>query len=461
MRNKKAKSGAACEIPAVCKDRGGATIFALSSGALPSGVAIIRLSGGETRAAVEAFCGFAPPPRQMALAQFKGANGEILDKGLAVYFPAPHSFTGEDCAEFHLHGSKALIRRMLAELAARPNCRQAEAGEFARRAFANGKIDLTEAEGLADLLAAETESQRKLAMQGASGALKALYRGWRRQLIALRAQIEAELDFAEEEDVAGAFSPALLQKMAELAAQLRAHCAGAEQADIMRDGLKIVLAGAPNAGKSSFLNRLSGRAAALVNERAGTTRDALEVRLIIENIPVLLTDTAGLRRATDEIEQLGVELAKERVKEADLVLYLADMQQAAAPADLPPLPPTKAEIWRIGNKVDLSADKSGGWDLSLSAKTGQGWEAFMARLRQFCRDRQGEISAMLPARGRQLHLLREAATELDKARAAAPLDLELRAEHLRYASDALGRITGDINVEDVLDVIFSEFCIGK
>jgi len=442
------------------KKKGGeASVFALSSGALPSGVAVIRVSGGQTKSLIEKICGEGalPEPRQMALRAFRTQAGEFLDKGLLVYFPAPHSFTGEDCAEFHLHGGKALINRFLEELGAQENCRPAEAGEFARRAFANGKIDLTEAEGLADLLAAETESQRKLAMQGASGALKKLYRGWRRKLIRLRAHLEAELDFAEEEDAAGAFSAATEQGMAELAAELRAHIAHAKQAEIMRDGLKIVLAGAPNAGKSSFINRLSGRNVALVNSAPGTTRDALEARLIIEGVPVLITDTAGLRETAGKIEKMGVQTARERMKTADLVLYLADMHK---PQEVK-LPTMQGEIWHIGNKLDLGKDAGGQWDIQLSAKTGQGWEQFMEKLRAFCRDRQSETAAILPARGRQLHLLKTAAEELDKARQSADLGLELRAEYLRYASDALGRITGDIDTEDLLDVIFSEFCIGK
>lgn len=443
------------------QDEGGETVFALSSGALPAGVAVIRLSGGQAGAVLQKFCGQVPPPRFMAYLPVKTAAGEILDKALVTYFPAPHSFTGEDCVEFHLHGSRALVSRFLVELGNEPHCRPAEAGEFARRAFANGKIDLTEAEGLADLLAAETESQRKLAMQGASGALKALYRGWRQRLIKARAMIEAELDFAEEEDAAGAFSPAIEAEISALAAELRAHCAQAKQADILRDGLKLVLAGAPNAGKSSFINRLSGRSVALVDAEAGTTRDALEIRLIIEGVPVLVSDTAGLRQATGKIEKMGVKTAAERIKEADLILYLADMQRPSETVAVKAaLRGTQAEIWRIGNKADLQAGDKKTWSIQLSAKTGQGWDVFMQKLRQFCREKQSETAALLPARSRQLHLLESAAQELDKAQ-RADLALEVRAEYLRQAANALGRITGDMDVEDLLDVIFSEFCIGK
>lgn len=434
------------------------TIFALSSGALPAGVAVIRVSGSQAPALLQKFCGSLPKPRRMVFRSVKIGQNDVLDKALAVYFPAPHSFTGEDCAEFHLHGSKALIARFLEALAAEPLCRPAEAGEFSRRAFANGKIDLTEAEGLADLLAAETESQRKLAMQGASGALKKLYQNWRQRLIKARAMLEAELDFAEEEDIAGAVSAETERDLAALQQDLLRHIAQAKTAEIMRDGLKIVLAGAPNAGKSSFINRFSGRSVALVAEEAGTTRDALEIRLVIEGVPVLLTDTAGLRRAKQHIEQMGVKTAHERIKTADLVLYLADMRGKTAKAALPE---TKAEIWRIGNKADLGAGDTAKWPVQLSAKTGQGWENFMEKLRAFCREKAAQTTAALPARRRQFHLLENAAAELGRALQGKELNLELRAEYLRYASDALGRITGEIDAEDLLDVIFSEFCIGK
>ncbi|KAA6205420.1 MAG: tRNA uridine-5-carboxymethylaminomethyl(34) synthesis GTPase MnmE [Candidatus Tokpelaia sp.] len=439
-----------------------ATIFALSSGALPAGVAVIRLSGGQARVLVQKFCGQVPKPRNMALLPIKTAQGEMLDKGLVSYFPAPHSFTGEDCAEFHLHGSKALISRFLAELGEQEQCRPAEAGEFARRAFANGKIDLTQAEGLADLLTAETESQRKLAMQGASGALKKLYRDWRQRLIKARAMIEAELDFAEEEEVKEAVFTQTEQDLAALHQDLQQHIAQAKTAYIMRDGLKIVIAGAPNAGKSSFINRLSGRSAALVSSKAGTTRDALEIRLIIEGIPVLVTDTAGLRQTTEQIEQMGVETACARIKEADLVLYLADMHAETSEDNMAvALPATKAEIWSIGNKLDLGVGAREKWPFQLSVETGLGWAEFMQKLQQFCREKTHRTAAILPARSRQLHLLKTAAAELDKALHSKNAGLELQAEYLRYAANALGRITGDIDVEDLLNVIFSEFCIGK
>lgn len=438
------------------------TIFALSSGSLPAGVAVIRLSGGQTRSLMQKFCGKTPPPRKMTYLPIKAENNEILDKALLVYFPAPHSFTGEDCAEFHLHGSRALVQRFMRELSLQKNCRPAEAGEFARRAFANGKMDLTEAEGLADLLAAETESQRKLAMQGASGILKKLYSGWRQRLIKARAMIEAELDFADEEGVEGALSAVLKQDLLQLRQEILAHIAQAETAEVLRDGLKIVLAGVPNSGKSSFINRLSGRSVALVTDEAGTTRDALEIRMILEDMPVLITDTAGLRQSDNKIEQMGVKTAAERIRDADLVLFLADMHtKTEKKADKTILPKTKAAIWNIGNKLDLGSGSSEIWSIQLSAKSGQGWEEFMKKLQQFCREKQGEAAAILPARRRQLYLLQTAAAELAKAVGDKTLPEEAQAEYLRYASDALGKITGEIDVENLLDVIFSEFCIGK
>jgi len=238
------------------------------------------------------------------------------------------------------------------------------------------------------------------------------------------------------------------------------HIAQAKTAAIMRDGLKIVLAGAPNAGKSSFINKLAGRNLALVSAQAGTTRDAVETRLIIEGIPVLVTDTAGLRQASGPVEKMGVEAARARIKEADLVLYLADMQAKTAKNNAA-LPATQAEIWSIGNKSDLGAGDKEKWPIQLSAATGQGWAEFMEKLQQFCRDKTQQTAALVPARSRQLHLLNTAALDLAKALQHDVAALEVQAEYLRYASHALGQITGDIAVEDMLDVIFSEFCIGK
>lgn len=433
------------------------TIFALSSGLLPSGVAVVRLSGSYVKNMLTQFAGFIPEPRYMNFCTMRSLTGEILDKALVVYFPAPKSFTGEDCAEFHLHGGKAVVARFLEELGTFHGCRLAEPGEFARRAFVQGKLDLTEAEGLADLINAETESQRRLAVMGVSGALAALYRDWRNRLIKARAFIEAELDFSDEEDVPGFVSEQVWADMALLKDDILQHIHNGRRAEIMRDGLKIVIAGGPNAGKSSVMNRLAGRDIAIVTEEAGTTRDALEVRLVLGTLPVLVTDTAGLRHTENRIEKMGIDAAITRMREADLILVLDDMHNPQM-ISLPELPAT---IWRIGNKLDLGSGDRNRWPLQFSVRTGEGWDEFIENLTTFCREKAVEIGDVVPARSRQIALLENGLAELETALKADRINLEFRAEHLRCASNYLGRITGDIDVEDLLDVIFSDFCIGK
>lgn len=433
------------------------TIFALSSGLLPSGVAVVRLSGNQCTPILQHFCKKIPLPRQMTLIRLHDVNGIFIDEALVVYFPAPKSFTGEDCAEFHLHGGKALISKFLAELSSFPHCRMAEPGEFARRAFAEGKIDLTEAEGLADLIEAETESQRRLAVMGASGELASLYRKWRSEMIRARALIEAELDFADESDVPGSVSQTVWQNIKLLQQDIDRHIAAGERVGAMRDGLKIVVAGAPNSGKSSIINRLTGRSVAIVTEEAGTTRDALEVRLEIAGLPILITDTAGLRDTDNKIEKIGIERAYDHIQEADLILQLEDMHNPLSVT----LPETRAEIWHVGNKSDLGKGDHIRWPIQVSAQNGEGFDAFLQKLSDFCISHSAKIGEAVPARRRQIDLLKRASCELERALQGYDSHLELQAEHLRLASDALGRITGDVDVEDLLDVIFSEFCIGK
>ncbi len=262
------------------------TIFAVSSGLLPSGVAVIRLSGPHVINIVKTLCGFLPKARFMHYGNLTARDGSFLDSALTVFFPAPHSFTGEDCAEFHLHGGKAVVNRFLDELSTFAGCRMAEAGEFSRRAFMEGKLDLVQAEGLADLIEAETESQRRLAIMGTSGRLTALYRDWRSKLMKARAFIEVELDFADETDVPNSVSDKIWKDVENLRTSLQKHIDEGERASILRDGLQIVIAGAPNSGKSSIMNRLAGKPVAIVTDEAGTTRDALEIRLVLGGIPI-------------------------------------------------------------------------------------------------------------------------------------------------------------------------------
>ncbi|RCS22504.1 tRNA uridine-5-carboxymethylaminomethyl(34) synthesis GTPase MnmE [Phyllobacterium salinisoli] len=434
------------------------TIFALSSGRLPSGVAVVRLSGAQVRFVVETISTTLPEPRRAAYRQFRSQEGELLDQGLLLFFPGPHSFTGEDCAEFHLHGGIAVIDRFLRELSSFEHCRMAEPGEFTRRAFANGKMDLTIAEGLADLVSAETEGQRRLALQVASGAQRDLYMDWRRELIQGRALIEAELDFADESDVPGSVSTKVWEAMKLLSDQISRHLADGRRAAVFRDGLHVAIIGAPNAGKSSLLNMLAGRDVAIISEEAGTTRDLIEVKLDLGGIPVFLADTAGLREAEGIVERMGIERARARANSADLVLLLEDMR---SPESVP-LPDFDGEMWRVGNKKDLAEPHDqDGWRYLISARTGQGMDELVAAITRFAEDKAGRIGNVVPTRRRHMDLLEATVGEINEALTQEDLPLELRAENLRRASQFLGRITGDVNVEDILDVIFSQFCIGK
>lgn len=433
------------------------TIFALSSGRLPSGVAVVRISGPQVRFVIETILGTIIEPRYAAYKTIRARNGDAIDKGLALFFPGPNSFTGEDCAEFHLHGGIAVVEKLLGELGTFPNCRIAEAGEFTRRAFTNGKMDLTIAEGLADLIAAETEGQRRLALQVASGAQRQLYTDWRQRLVRARALIEAELDFADESDVPGSVSGQVWEQLKNLRSEIIRHIEGGKRAAMLRDGLHVVIAGAPNAGKSSLLNFLAGREIAIISEEAGTTRDLLEVKLNLGGIPVYVTDTAGLRETTSQVERIGIERARERAAEADLVLLLEDMQN--------PIPVSlengDADIWTVGTKADLVTSDSGNWQYRISTRTTDGLDRLLEALQQFAEARIGLINDAVPTRQRHINLLQSTISEIDIAAERGDLPLELRAENMRRASHYLGRITGDVDVEEILDVIFSQFCIGK
>ncbi|MFZ1773703.1 MAG: tRNA uridine-5-carboxymethylaminomethyl(34) synthesis GTPase MnmE, partial [Rhizobiaceae bacterium] len=271
------------------------TIYALSSGGMPSGVAVVRISGGAVAAVAEIVCGGLPAARYASLRPIRSRNGELLDEGLVIYFPGPASFTGEDVLEIHLHGSRAVAAAVLSELAGFTGLRMAEAGEFSRRAYLNGKKDLAAVEGLADLIAAETEAQRRFAQGNSSGVQSRLYQSWRQRIIDMRSLIEAELDFADEGDIAGSVSDLVWGDAARLGEEIRGHLAGFKRAEIVLDGFKVVLAGAPNAGKSSLLNALAKRDAAIVSDEPGTTRDLVDVSLDLGGMKVVLTDTAGIR----------------------------------------------------------------------------------------------------------------------------------------------------------------------
>jgi tRNA modification GTPase len=440
----------------------GDSIVALSSGRLPAGVAVIRISGPQARFVVETIAGGMVKDRATVLRKMRAPDGTVLDNGLVVYFPGPASFTGEDVAEFHVHGGRAVVARMLETIGGFDGVRHAEPGEFTRRAFLNGKIDLVETEALADLVNAETEAQRRFAILNAEGVQSELYLGWRGRLIHARAMIEAEIDFADEDDVPGSVSDTVWSDVRTMIDEIDRHIAGFRAAEIIRDGFEVVILGAPNAGKSSLFNALARRDAAIVTDEPGTTRDLLEVVLDLEGLRVRLTDTAGLRDAPGKVEAIGIEKAKAKAHRADLLLLLQDV---ADPKDFGSLP-TAIPALLVGTKLDLldgqeAVDTAGRYDLVISIVNGTGVEALLAEIGQRAASAAGSAGDVLPSRLRHVELLTEANRYLRRATGNQAVGQELRAEELRLAADRLGRIVGAVDVEDLLDVIFSQFCIGK
>ncbi|WP_086997416.1 tRNA uridine-5-carboxymethylaminomethyl(34) synthesis GTPase MnmE [Rhizobium sullae] len=434
------------------------TIYALSSGTVPSGVAVVRLSGVKTRDALRLLIGDTPPPRRASLRTIRSRNGLVIDSGLALFFPSPDSFTGEDCAELQLHGSRAVIHALFEELEAIEGVRMAAEGEFSRRAFENGKLDLVEIEGLADLIAAETEMQRRLAVEHSQGKLSELYDSWAERLTRARALIEAELDFADEDDVPGSVSALVWDDIAQLHAEVENHLAHAQAGEIIRDGFKVVIAGAPNAGKSTLMNALAQREVAIVTNIAGTTRDVLHVDLDINGFLVKLYDTAGLRDTDEFVEREGVRRAERIISEANLVLYLEDMTQGRN--ELSPI--TNTEVLRVGTKADISAATGPfAYDLTISAVTDVGLFALRAAIAERLERQVSSHSLAIPSRRRQRDSLMECLEAIGAALADPSAGLDIRAENLRIAGNALGRITGRVDVDNLLDIIFSEFCIGK
>ncbi|MFC3326564.1 tRNA uridine-5-carboxymethylaminomethyl(34) synthesis GTPase MnmE [Mesorhizobium cantuariense] len=439
----------------------GDSIVALSSGRLPAGVAVIRISGPQTRFVVETIAGAMVKDRAAVLRRFRAPDGTVLDNGLVVFFPGPASFTGEDVAEFHVHGGRAVVARMLETITGFDGVRHAEPGEFTRRAFLNGKVDLVETEALADLVNAETEAQRRFAVQNAEGAQSELYLGWRRRLIHARAMIEAEIDFADEDDVPGSVSDTVWSDVRTMIDEIDRHVAGFRAAEIIRDGFEVVILGAPNAGKSSLFNALARRDAAIVTDEPGTTRDLLEVILDLQGLRVRLIDTAGLRDAAGKVEAIGIEKARAKAHGADLLLLLRDVLD---PRDIGSL--STAPTLRVGTKLDLLEDRAASdaavdYDLVISVKDGTGVEGLLAEIGQRAAEAAGNVGDILPSRLRHVELLGAANRHLLRAIDGQTVGQELRAEELRLAADRLGRLVGAIDVEDMLDVIFSQFCIGK
>ncbi len=434
------------------------TIFALSSGGLPAGVAVVRLSGPQARETLRGLIGSPPPPRAMRFARLRDQAGIAIDSGLAVFFPGPASFTGEDCAELHIHGGRAVVGRLLAVLSAMPGLRQADAGEFTRRALAHGKIDLPGAEALADLIDAETEAQRRFALENADGRHQALYADWRDRILAARALIEAELDFADEDDVPGAMSDRVWPEMAALAEEIAAHVAGYRQAEIIRDGFKVAIIGAPNAGKSSLLNALAQRDVAIVSDEPGTTRDLVSVELDLDGMKVRVTDTAGIREAVGAVEREGIRRSRAAADEADCVIMLIDADApGAVPGEIPD------DVLRVASKIDLvepGARAAVEADLRLSVRSGEGLVDLLDRLSAAARASVARHGSLVPFTARQAEELTRGTTAL-RAAVDGTAGLEVQAEELRIASRAMGRVVGTMDVEEVLGAIFSRFCIGK
>lgn len=439
------------------------TIHALSSGALPAGVAVVRVSGPKSGFVLETMCGGLPAPRRATMRRVRHPHsGTLLDMALVLWLPGPASFTGEDVAEIHCHGGRAVVASVLEALAAIDGCRPAEPGEFTRRAFDNDRLDLLEVEGLADLIAADTQAQQRMALAQAGGALGALYDGWRSRIVRARALIEAEFDFADEEDVPDDVSAGMWTDVARLAQDIGEHLDRSKGAERIRDGLQVVLLGKPNAGKSSLLNALARRDVAIVAEEAGTTRDVIEVHLDLGGYPLTLVDTAGLREAGGAVEREGIRRALARAASADLALWLVAGDTDGAAASESPPEDLAAELWRIASKADLAeaSDAGGAPRHRISVRTGAGVDALIADLARFAEDRMGRIGEAVATRERHKVHLHTAVAALEAAlHSSRPL--ELRAEDLRLAGEALGRIAGRFGVEDLLDVIFGEFCIGK
>jgi tRNA modification GTPase len=435
------------------------TIVALSSGAVPAGVAVIRLSGHEAGPVLVEMLGALPQPRKLILSDIVLA-GETLDRGLVAWMPGPRSFTGEDCAELQLHGSPAVVRGVLRRLTARPGVRLAEAGEFTRRAFENGKLDLTEVEGLGDLIVAETENQRQLAHARLEGGLTRQIEGWREQLLDMRADIEARLDFSDEGDVEEQ-SATWASDALNLQTMITAIAGQVRSGRIVRDGFRVVLAGPPNVGKSSLMNALSKSDAAIVSDEAGTTRDLKEIPLDIDGQLIILIDSAGLRETISKAETIGVERAREAMRSADLVLWLeAPDVPGEAPPDLPWFSAQHPEgpgLLRVGTKSDIGPTTT---PHAVSATTGAGIDALLQQLFEYSGASLTNAAELLVSRERDHEALRAAASALGDA-VGHVNELELAAEDLRRASYALERLLGRIDVESVLDRLFSSFCIGK
>ena len=434
------------------------TIAAIATAPGRGGVGVIRISGSNLLPFAFALTGKTPRPRYATLADFRSAEGVAVDSGILLFFPGPHSFTGEDVLELQGHGGPVVMQMLLArclDLGAR----LAEPGEFSRRAFLNGKMDLIEVEGLGDLLQARTATQRRQAMRQMSGQASNIFESWREQLLLIRADIEAAVDFADEPGVAEAAAPGIDRRMRALLEDIQAEIARSRSSEVLRDGIRVVLAGHPNTGKSSLLNALARREAAIVSELPGTTRDAIEVSLDLDGMEVIVTDTAGLRAAAaDVVEQEGIRRSRQHIAGADVAVWVwspdiegSERPDASVEPDL-----------IIANKSDLRSglprNESG---LQVSTRTQQGLQELVAALTQLIKNRYGDAESALFVSARQKLAAERSIRSLNDGLALGPNQLELKAEHMRLAAEEIARLTGRIDVEEWLGAIFSRFCIGK
>jgi tRNA modification GTPase len=436
---------------------GGDTIFALATPRGRAAVAIVRISGAGSRFALETMAGGVPAARRASLRQLRDpASGDLLDHAIVIWFPSPNSFTGEDMAELHVHCGRAVLEGVLAVLSAL-GFRTADAGEFTRRAFANGKSDLTGVEGLADLIDAQTAAQRRQAIRQMSGELAAVADRWRTALLDAMAQVEAEIDFSDEGDVAGGVGLSAVDSgLRAVAAEMDGLLAGSRRSERLREGVVAVLAGPPNAGKSTLLNALAGRDVAIVSDVPGTTRDALEVSLDLGGIPLTLVDTAGLRDSSDPVEQEGIRRTRQRLATADIVLWLTPADESAGFGDAS----GGCSVIHVATKIDSMAEPIVDERIGVSALTGVGLDSLMKRLEEEAGGLAGEASLIT----RERHRLALGRARAALSRVLAGLDqtrVELAAEDLRLSIRALESLVGRIDVEDVLDRLFASFCIGK
>ncbi|WP_421693017.1 tRNA uridine-5-carboxymethylaminomethyl(34) synthesis GTPase MnmE [Aestuariivirga sp.] len=439
------------------------TIFALSSGLGRAAIAILRISGGSAGAVLESLVGALPSAREFALRTLRNSQtGEVLDRSVVVWLPAPLSFTGEDCAELHLHGSPSVVAAVMAYLNHQPGVRPAEPGEFTRRAFVKGKLDLIEVEGLADLLDARTASQREQAMRQMTGEASSTFESWRGQLLSIRADIEAAVDFADEADIAVTAIQGVDGQIEALLQSITAALARSKTAEVVRDGVRVVLSGHPNTGKSSLLNHLARREVAIVSDVPGTTRDSIEVSLDLNGIPIILTDTAGLRfAASDAVEAEGMRRSRHHMAQADVLVWVwSDDVFGSENPD-----PVRCPDIVVRNKCDLRRPLVNHAENiayhSISARTGQGIEGFVDALQAMLGNRFGDVDSALIVSARQQAVVIESIRLLNDCLAVSSAGLELKAEILRLAAEEIGRLTGRVDVEEWLGVIFSRFCIGK